>query len=125
WADGTSNQYIVGEKHVSKATLNGCCDGTDAADQNLGHGQDGSFLFDDGSWREYSTGRSARHNIGKGPNDIVGMDASQVIGFGSWHAATFNMLKGDGSVAGVVFTQDWVTRTLLACPADGTVVSNQ
>jgi prepilin-type processing-associated H-X9-DG protein len=109
--DGTSNTYIVGEKHVRADSLNLCCDGS---------WQDGSYLFDDGNWDEYNIGRSARHAIGRGPTQ-GNMRADNTIGFGSWHSGTFNMLKGDGSVAGVTFTQNYMTRVYLAHVSDGVV----
>jgi hypothetical protein len=111
--DGTSNTYIVGEKAMLQREVNRCCEGA---------ATDGSYLFDDNSWREYTIGRSARYALGKGPNDPIGSNYDNTVGFGSWHSGVWNVLRGDGSVSGVTFTQNFMTRVFLAHPNDGTVV---
>jgi len=57
-ADGTSNVFIVGEKHVRAGEFGKCCDGNNA---------DGSYMFSDGGWREYQVARNIRFRLSKGP----------------------------------------------------------
>ena len=73
-------------------------------------GQDGSFMYTTGSWREYCVGRSPRLPLGLGPKDWLncpsgrphcGGGADRSFGFGSWHPGACMFLMGDGSVKGI------------------------
>lgn len=133
-ADGTSKVFIVGEKHLRQSELGRCCNQTDT---------DGSYLFSDGSWREYQVARNIRYRLGKGPQDdgvkmgsggyeadgvaagsrvmsgAEGGAAARGIGFGSWHPGTCNFLRADGSVASVNTNISQSIRRFLGQPDDG------
>ena len=89
--DGTSNTLIIGEKHVRGNEFGKCCGGG---------ANDGSYMYQDNSWREYMMARNIQLRIGKGPQDTSG-NADQGFGFGSYHPGVCHFLRGDGSVASV------------------------
>lgn len=89
--DGTSNTLLIGEKHVRGNEFGKCCGGG---------ANDGSYLYQDNSWREYMMARNIQLRIGKGPSDTAG-NADQGFGFGSYHPGVCHFLRGDGSVASV------------------------
>ena len=99
--DGTSNTFFAGEKHLRENEFATCCG------QN---NNDGSFMYTDGSWREYSVCRSVRLPLGLGPKDWLPCPsgrphcdggANDNFGFGSWHPAVCQFLMGDGAVKAI------------------------
>lgn len=116
--DGLSNTALVGEKDVTANEFGRCCGGTDNAD--------GSWLFNDGSWREYNVTRNIRHRFGRGANDTGDQtDPDREVGFGSWHPGIVQFLLGDGSVTNLsVNTPELIRRQYGHC-SDGTVISRQ
>ena len=95
-SDGTSNTLIVGEKHIRSTEI-----GTDCCGSN---NNDGTWMFSEGSWREYQVARNIALSFGRGPNDnhLNGSDTDPArgVGFGSWHSGnTIQFLRGDGSVS--------------------------
>jgi len=106
--DGTSNTFLVGEKHIRNNEFAQCCNGGGTG----GGGTDGSYLFDDGSWREYQVARQIRLVLGKGPNDLAA-GADGRFGFGSWHPGICQFLVGDGSVKSVSNTVPQGTGSIL------------
>ncbi|MFN3151605.1 DUF1559 domain-containing protein [Bremerella sp.] len=114
--DGLSNTAIIGEKDVTVNELGRCCGGTDNAD--------GSWLFNDGSWREYNIARNIRHRFGRGPNDTgSSTDPANAVGFGSWHPGITQFLLGDGSVTNLSVTTPELVRRQYGHRSDGTVIS--
>lgn len=131
FVDGTSNVFIVGEKHIHSEGLGRCCGG--------GHrNNDGSFMFTDGSWREYQVARNIRHRFARGPLDRSGPnngwlpggnggnsgvenggDPARSLGFGSWHPGAVNFLRGDGSVTTVDPALSEQLRRYLGHASDG------
>jgi prepilin-type N-terminal cleavage/methylation domain-containing protein len=114
--DGTSNTLLAGEKHVRITELKSCCGGGNT---------DGSYLFDDGSWREYQVSRSLFRKIATGPHDqgptsppfgATQQNAARGFGFGSWHPGICQFVACDGAVAAVadVVSKD-VQRALGHC----------
>jgi hypothetical protein len=102
WVDGTSNQLVLGEKHIPASRLGNC-------------GQNGK-----NGWRDqgdcgilgHSRGFTASvvqqshpgfNLLGRGPNSFSGDDDNpiDVYGFGSHHSSTILFARGDGSVASV------------------------
>jgi hypothetical protein len=117
WQDGTSNQLLLGEKHVPSGRL-----GYSKGNQNntdIAYSADMTYL----SAGRYAVG--AARNIKASialcrPNDFmdnstqnalqptstVGSDTSTggLYGFGSWHSGICNFLIGDGSIRGLSVT---------------------
>ncbi|MDR2643151.1 MAG: DUF1559 domain-containing protein [Planctomycetaceae bacterium] len=124
WADGTSNQFLLGEKHVPKGFLNQCAfvrvDNADA--KYIGEctclGAEGinwNIATNTPSYMRRIrlpaniTSSPNRHDgpsrLAYGPSDFVtsgkpsGFDND--YGFGSWHSGVCNFLLGDGSVRSI------------------------
>jgi len=134
-SDGTSKVFIVGEKHLRNGELGRCCDG---------NASDGSYLYSDGSWREFQVARSVRYRLANGPQDNgvnlgpggyeadgvaagthvppggadIGSSA-RAFGFGSWHPGVCNFVRADGSVASVSTGISQSVRRFLGQPDDG------
>jgi prepilin-type N-terminal cleavage/methylation domain-containing protein/prepilin-type processing-associated H-X9-DG protein len=125
--DGTTNTFLVGEKHVPAGMLGRLKVG------------DGSIYC--GVWTTYS-GRVAGigHPLAKGPFDIAptaavpappgasgtwrpGGDAVHSKRFGSWHTGVCQFAFCDGSVKAVSVNIDETTLGQLACRMDGLVIS--
>jgi prepilin-type N-terminal cleavage/methylation domain-containing protein len=112
--DGTSNTILVGERHIRNGELNKYKDNQD--------NQDSTYIFEAGSWREYSIARNIRLAIGKGPNDKVnklGTGPDNDFGFGSWHSGVTQFLRGDGSVHAMSWNTDEGTRNRMGHCQDG------
>ncbi len=89
--DGTSNTFVLGEKHVRANEFGKCCAGGQT---------DGTYLLQNGGWREYLVARNIQLRFGKGPSDNAG-NPDNTFGFGSYHPGVCHFLRGDGSVASV------------------------
>ncbi len=112
--DGTSNCFIVGEKHIRINELGQCCNQTR---------NDGSYLYSTGSWREYNVAANIRHRMGKGPQDKGNnADPARDVGFGSWHPGICHFLLADGSVRGVSITTSRNIMRRLGHAGDGFTV---
>lgn len=117
--DGLSNTLIIGEKHVRQGEFGNWGAGPD--------NQDGSYMVDEGNWREYNTARSMGRGMtfGRGPNDKQVTFANsddpgrRGAGFGSWHVGTCQFVLGDGAVRDVSINIDEQTRRRLAHASDG------
>jgi hypothetical protein len=106
--DGSSNTFLIGEKHVTTTGL-GVFDATTGADQDFN-------IYDSqpGKWA-YVTGRKAgtAFPLALSPTDpFVGQ-------FGSWHSGVVQFAYGDGSVRGVRASTPGSTLALLAARNDG------
>ena len=105
--DGTSNTFMLGEKHITR----------DAFFRVLDYG-DGSVY--DHYWGRYSTRVAGPVNPLRGPFDNCGGDPSQCFrGFGSWHASLCQFAFVDGHVQGVSIGIDPNVLYLLAVRDDG------
>ena len=93
WADGTSNQVIVGEKHLRPTELGRCTGGGTSA-------VDCSYFYSAGDWQEFGFGRGAiaqPRTFARGPNDDLGApDGARA--FGSAHPGVVVFAFGDGAV---------------------------
>ncbi|MDR1958736.1 MAG: DUF1559 domain-containing protein [Planctomycetaceae bacterium] len=104
WSDGTSNQIVVGEKHIRADFVGHCQFPTSTALRwEVG---DCSILIT-GDWNTLSAARSLNSAMAKGPND--GNTAANFGGedqphWGSSHTGVVNFLMGDGSVQSVSVT---------------------
>jgi len=96
WADGTSNQILIGEKHVPLRDINNCAATTDG---------DCSYLLIGGSSREFSVARHAggsANTFVKRPNDFAGTRPNtNLFYWGSCHSGIVNFLLGDGAVRSI------------------------
>jgi hypothetical protein len=90
WRDGTSNQIVIGEKHIPA--------GAQFGNLTTAWRHDQSFLnAADSNARDWAIGRTVAPTIPlSSPND-GGSPRSQRT-FGSWHPGICNFLLGDGSV---------------------------
>jgi prepilin-type processing-associated H-X9-DG protein len=125
--DGTSNTFMVGEKHVPQGMFGRLKVG------------DGSIYC--GIWTTYSGRVAGRgHPLAKGPTDITpaanlprppgstgtwrpGTDAPYSKKFGSWHSGICNFAFADGSVRSISVNTDEETLARLAARNDGLVVT--
>src|SRR5262249_34611169 len=111
--DGTSNTFLIGEKHVPIRTMNG---------------DEGDCSIYDGNWKR-TLGRVAGdgpaapggfvYNLGQGPFDMAGgPDRYQRI-FGSYHTGVCQFVFCDGSVHALNNSTSPSTLRLLAVRNDG------
>jgi prepilin-type N-terminal cleavage/methylation domain-containing protein/prepilin-type processing-associated H-X9-DG protein len=111
--DGTSNTFLVGEKHVPQGAFGRLLAG------------DGPAFS--GAWTSYS-GRIAgiEDPLAQGPTDLLRStsgDAFWARKFGSWHTGVCQFAFADGSVRVVRNSTDTTTLRWLAGRADGNVAS--
>jgi len=103
--DGTSNTFLVGEKHVRNGELNKYATSMDQ--------QDGHWLYEQStSGYQYNVARCINMPVplGKGPNDkttIAPKGPDATFGFGSWHSGVAQFMRADGSVSAM----SWNTST--------------
>jgi len=126
-SDGTSNQFMLGEKHIPKNRL-GKCDGSITSSAFAWQeiwSADCSYLST-GVWGINSSGRSfwtwgGQLTIAKGPNDSKSDDyvPTHHYAFGSYHPSTCNFLLGDGSVRGVSVTTPYSVLAAFSDTRDG------
>jgi prepilin-type N-terminal cleavage/methylation domain-containing protein len=106
--DGTSNTFLIGEKHVTRAGL-GVFDASTGAEHDFN-------IYDSqpGKWA-YTTGRKAgtAFPLAIGPTDTF---AGQ---FGSWHPGVVQFAFGDGSIRAVRVSTPGTTLALLSARSDG------
>ena len=109
WSDGTSNQIVVGEKHILANHVGICApdgDGANGSNSNRWKLGDCSMLIS-GDWNTLSSGRSYHAILARGPNDYTndgnyGLESQPH--WGSSHTGTVNFLLGDGSVQAISVT---------------------
>ncbi|MFO0809987.1 MAG: DUF1559 domain-containing protein [Gemmataceae bacterium] len=126
-SDGTSNTFLVGEKHIP-------------ADM-FGYGKVGDGSIYNGVWTLYSA-RIAGTGVplGQGPGDVTptpalpapagytsgtwrpGSDGVWAKKFGSWHSGVCQFCFADGSVKAIKNSTPETTLALLACRNDGQVI---
>jgi prepilin-type N-terminal cleavage/methylation domain-containing protein len=115
-ADGTSNQFMIGEKHIPISVMDICGDGPlrpSGWDVKEVYSADCSYLSP-GVWGGNSHARAFRTwggnlTLAKGPNDFnstnsVGYVPTHHYNFGSSHTGVVNFVMGDGSVQAVSVT---------------------
>ena len=125
WQDGTSNQIILGEKHIPIANLGKCEPGFRDTSADCS-------IFTTGAWRSLAstipiTGREWEEDIpgtiARSPNDFsepysLGLTTSC---FGSYHPGICNFLIGDGSVRAFPVTMPGEMLRIWAMVNDGGV----
>jgi len=134
WQDGTSNQILIGEKHIPIQRL-GKCTQIDGPDLNRDSG-DCSYLSygivttNGASGRAVRTGtnfdgtpRIRYPKIGGLFADVDENILAIDLGFGSYHPSVANFLFGDGSVHGLSRSIDPLLLAALGTVDDGEVVT--
>ena len=125
WQDGSSNQIVFAESHISAYALARCNDG-DAATPSVGP-EGNQWLVADCSCirNNYSNFRYARLPIRVDPQDhlrLTGFSQRNGFAFGSWHPGQANFLFGDGSVKGLMATTPTNWLAWLTYVNDGNVI---
>jgi hypothetical protein len=135
WQDGTSNQLIVGEKHIPLSHLGRCANTNADADGSEAKRlrSDCTYAFSDheqfGAYarliQEFDGSVLARSPTFAGGLHSNGnyYEANGEFGFGSWHPGVCLFLIGDGSVRGISVTVTTQTMYMLADCKDGGAVS--
>ncbi|MCL2623244.1 MAG: DUF1559 domain-containing protein [Planctomycetaceae bacterium] len=134
WSDGTSNQIVIGEKHIPLGKL-GQCTPTDAynawdcsilctaADGAAGaHGraiQQGSNRESDGRLTPFHRGAMRLLRPQDHQKDVLIIDS----GFGSYHTSVSSFLLGDGSVQSFGITMSYDVLAAYGDTKDGRSVS--
>ncbi len=109
--DGTSQTFLVGEKHSFQAMW-----GDSGPTWGEGAIWNGDFP------RNFSRIAGPTHwNLGQGPTDNAGPFHCK---FGSWHPGVCQFLFADGHVTALSNTLDMITLQLLAVRNDGQVIPN-
>jgi len=132
WRDGTSNQIVIGEKHIPTNRI-GLCDVTVIAGV-IPNSADCTYFVGGESWDSAGSARSFRGGSNSErfglarPNDRdLETDASNPLysyGFGSLHPGVSHFLLGDGSVHSFSVTTSTDDILIpLADVQDGKVVS--
>ena len=98
WADGSSNQLVMGEKHVPQSRLGQC--------GHSEHSNDCSYLGIRENHMEHSVGRQMggkTRSLARGAMDMEenGFGPYMEYSFGSCHPGVINFLFGDGAVKAI------------------------
>ena len=113
WRDGSSNQLLIGEKHIPISAQ---------------MGSDGSSWRYDQSWlastnsgaRDWAIGRNVSASR---PLAMASQKSTPHYYFGSWHPGVVQFLLGDGSVRAISVTTPGSLLGSFSCVNDGTPVS--
>jgi hypothetical protein len=133
WSDGTSNQLLIGEKHIPLGQVGRCNFGerwiTEATycdcSYLMGGQNHGSTTYSRPLqiyWVENTNEPYLLNPPLASPKDHAD-EYGPDYGFGSYHPGVSNFLVGDGSVRGVSTTVSLSTIARLADVSDGTAVS--
>jgi prepilin-type processing-associated H-X9-DG protein len=121
--DGTSNQLIIGEKHLRISDLNKC----EVMVAGVAYNNDCAYwtAYNAGERGSFTSGaRSAANNLGESlliqaPTATSFDDQA----FGSWHSGVCNFLLGDGSVRAIAVTTPGTILEALSDVSDGVPVT--
>ena len=132
-ADGTSNQIILGDKHIPANRLDHCATSGTGVEQAFS--ADCSYIVS-GWVHSFSAIRTFEHwhfgtaaqgiALARGPKDYSDDYQSHpwnLYGFGSYHSSVCNFALGDGSVRGVSVSTPTTILVNLALVNDGVSVS--
>jgi hypothetical protein len=126
--DGTSNQILVGEKHIHPDLLNVCDVNVTGAHARR---SDCSFLTGGDPWlppvarivRRWHMDTTTRTNQGISlPNNTGNMNYDNAM-FGSWHPGVCHFLFGDGTVHPLPVTLPEISLSRLGTVDDGEQVT--
>jgi prepilin-type N-terminal cleavage/methylation domain-containing protein/prepilin-type processing-associated H-X9-DG protein len=119
-ADGTSNTFMFGEKHVPRTTMNG--DIGDASIYNGHHHRTIARCAGNGQ-SSTTAGGPWVYDLGRGPDDVGGGTERYQRIFGSWHTGVVNFCFADGSVRTLPFATDPVQLDRMSKRNDGLPVT--
>ncbi|MDR1271029.1 MAG: DUF1559 domain-containing protein [Planctomycetaceae bacterium] len=139
WTDGTSNQLLLGEKHIPLGNVGQCTDVVDSSTSTLG---DCSYLTT-GGWRTHPSARAIMVNMDLSTSPPTFADNYPLRrptfgvpdsiepttfygyehGFGSYHPGICQFLVGDGSVRSISVTTPISIIAPLTDVSDGLPVS--
>jgi prepilin-type N-terminal cleavage/methylation domain-containing protein len=105
WSDGTTNQIVLGEKHIPRNRLGNGSINVDT--QVIAISSDSRWSIGRGWQRDSGNGATGGPKpIARGPNDYTAdTDGPQnSYAFGSWHPGTCLFLLGDGSTQNISTT---------------------
>ncbi len=125
WADGTSNQFVIGEKHIPASRV-GQCNGIDIAGETPAvQVWDCGVLYPGDAWREQMAYRILTTERGPIANDVNWGENENpdAFAFGSPHPGICQFLVGDASVRNVSVTANPLTVCRLGDCRDGISVS--
>ena len=100
WADGTSNQIVLGEKHIPTSKI-GLCGTSDP------YRPDCTFVTVNGNGMEWGVanhmGGAVERSLARGPSDFDDGVSGPIFqyAFGSCHPGVINFLFGDGAVKSI------------------------
>ena len=131
WADGTSNQIIIGEKHIPTNRL-GRCDFADTGGV-AANASDCSFITNGSGWNSagaarsfYGYATSQSFGIASMGDKVYESDNNGPLwnyGFGSYHPSVCQFAIGDGSVQSISVTTSHDILVAFAMVNDGKAVS--
>jgi prepilin-type N-terminal cleavage/methylation domain-containing protein len=132
WADGTSNQFVLGEKHIPSNRLGFYGNNRPYSGDNqwiLANSSGSKMSLARGATTSYSFKPIARNpaeysedNYGPGGGDAWS-NRNQCYQFGSYHSGTCQFLLGDGSVRSIPVTCPTGTINAMVRVNDGAVVA--
>ena len=105
--DGTSNQFMVGEKHIPASKLGACMRNVPSGTNKM---DDCSYWTASPDCLEYTFARLIHPGVpeilARGPNSrsAAGLIASHEYAFGGYHTGVCHFMLGDGSVQAVSIT---------------------
>jgi prepilin-type N-terminal cleavage/methylation domain-containing protein len=137
WSDGTTNQIVIGEKHIPLGKLGEC--NTDQPENKTSEVYDCSMLCSAESAESGSHGRAIQMGVSvsaDGTRTPYHLGAMRLLrpqdhqnvaiinsGFGSYHPGVCGFLLGDGSVRSVSITTEYRILCALGDTKDGIAVS--
>ncbi|NLF73886.1 MAG: DUF1559 domain-containing protein [Candidatus Anammoximicrobium sp.] len=121
--DGTSNTFLVGEKHLSKDGLFACgnqtSNGRDCTPFYIGPGPNHDYGYGEYWW----TGPTKGRPLARGLNDYsADIRLAGESALGSWHPAACNFALVDGSITSISVDIDQQLLECLTRRADGEAV---
>ncbi|MGL4944461.1 MAG: DUF1559 domain-containing protein [Thermoguttaceae bacterium] len=125
WADGTSNQFVFGEKQIPASRL-GQCKGINIASATpTVQAWDCGIFYPGNNWREQMASRILTTDNGPIANNInTGADGNlDAVAFGASHPGVCHFLIGDGAVRAISVTANPFIVCQLGDCRDGTSVS--
>ncbi len=111
WSDGSSNQFVLGEKHVALDKIGRCPNADNSSGGDGNTERDCTYLLGGSNQNGFMAARSVLlgpntwdARILARPSDVSADGGPNGFRFGSWHHGICQFLLGDGSVRAVAVT---------------------